>query len=67
MDGKPLPGDLDFDTGLSELGVPSTDIAAFGKLVAEEFGITLDPHACAVKTLRALVQGVEAHTYGARN
>ena len=61
-DGKPPPVDLDFDTGLTELGVPSTHATTFARAIAGEFGITFDPTACTVKTLAGLVRGIKAQT-----
>ncbi len=56
VDGKPLPEPLDFGTGLTELGVSSMDVVAFAKVVAEDFGVTFTPEACAtIKTLDELV------------
>ena len=56
VDGKPLPEPLDFGTGLTDLGVSSMDVVAFAKVVAEDFGVTFTPEACAtIKTLDELV------------
>ena len=46
VDGKPLPQPVDFSTGLSEVGVSSMDIVAFGKVVAREFNVDFTPEVC---------------------
>ena len=63
VDGKPLPQPVDFNTGLSEVGVSSMDIVAFGKVVAQDFGVTLTPEVCAnISTLDDLVKCLDAQT-----
>ena len=52
---------VDLDSGLSELGVPSMDVVAFAKLVAQEFNLAFSPEDCArLKTLRDLVEFIDA-------
>ena len=61
VDGKPLPEPLDFSTGLTELGVSSMDVVSFAKVVAEDFGATFTPEACAtIKTLDELVKCLDS-------
>ena len=63
VDGKPLPQPVDFSTGLSELGVSSMDIVAFGKVVAQDFGVTLTPEVCeTVSNLNELVKCLDSQT-----
>ena len=50
VDGKPLPQPVDFSQGLSDAGVSSMDIVAFGKVVAQEFDINFTPEICASLT-----------------
>ena len=53
--------EVDLDSGLSELGVPSMDVVAFAKLVAQEFNLAFSPEDCArLKTLRDLVEFIDA-------
>lgn len=63
VDGKPLAQPVDFSTGLSELGVSSMDIVAFGKVVAQDFGVTLTPEVCeTVSNLNELVKCLDSQT-----
>lgn len=57
VDGKPLPQPVDFSTGLTEVGVSSMEIVAFGKVVAQEFDVDFTPEICArLATLNDLVK-----------
>ena len=47
VDRKPLPQPVDFSLGLTEIGVSSMDIAAFAKVVAQEFDVSFTPEICA--------------------
>ena len=61
VDGKPLPEPVDFSTGLTDVGVSSMDIVAFAKVVAQDFGVTFTPEACAsIKTLDELVKCLDS-------
>ncbi len=61
VDGQPLGPSLDLDTGLAEAGVPSMDIVAFAKLVAQEFNLTFSPEDCArLNNLRDLIEFIDA-------
>lgn len=61
VDGQPLDPSLSLDSGLSEVGVPSMDVVAFAKLVAQEFNLAFSPEDCArLKTLRDLVEFIDA-------
>lgn len=61
VDGQPLDPSLSLDSGLSEAGVPSMDVVAFAKLVAQEFNLAFSPEDCArLKTLRDLVEFIDA-------
>ena len=56
VDGEPLSADLDLDSSLSDYGVSSLDMVAFGELVAREFGATITTEDCAKLTsLRSLI------------
>ncbi len=61
VDGQPLGPSLDLDIGLGEAGVPSMDIVAFAKLVAQEFNLTFSPEDCArLNNLRDLIEYIDA-------
>ena len=61
VDGKPLPEPVDFSRGLTEVGVSSMDIVAFGKVVAQDFNVTLTPEVCAtVSNLNDLVKCLDS-------
>lgn len=56
VDGKPLSSSLDLGTSLSDAGVSSMDIVAFGKVVAQEFNITFTPDQCpTINSLQDLI------------
>lgn len=58
--GEPLPEPVDFDTSLSDAGVSSMDVVAFGKVVASEFNISLTAEDCArLNTLSALAAFID--------
>ena len=60
VDGKPidLPGDLDIS--LTEAGVPSTDVVALTKLIAQEYGVEFSPDQCEeLNTLKKVVAYVD--------
>lgn len=46
VDGKPLSSSLDLSVSLSEAGVSSMDQLSFGKVVAQEFNVTLTAEDC---------------------
>lgn len=48
VDGKALDVPEDLNISLSDAGVPSTDIVALGKLIAQEFDVTITLDDCAV-------------------
>ncbi len=61
VDGQPLNLSEDMNTGLTELGVSSLDIAAFAKLVSQEFNITFTIEDCeTVNTLQKLVGHIDS-------
>lgn len=63
VDGKSVGPVDDMNTSLSALGVSSVDIVAFGRLVINEFGISMSAEDCAkVPTLAALVDFVDAQS-----
>ena len=61
VDGQPLDLSADLNTGLTELGVSSTDVVAFAKLVSKEFNITLTIEDCErLNTIRKLIDHINA-------
>ena len=46
VDGKPIDIPEDLNISLIESGVPSTDLVAFAKLVAQEFNVKFTPEHC---------------------
>ena len=47
VDGKALDVPEDLNLSLSDAGVPSTDIVALGKLIAQDFNVTFTLDDCA--------------------
>lgn len=63
VDGKPVGPVNDMSSSLSDLGVSSVDIVAFGRLVVNEFGISMSADDCGkIPTLAALVEFVDAQS-----
>ena len=63
VDGQPLALPEDLNTRLSDLGVSSLDILAFGKVVAREFNITFTPEDCPkADTVRKLIDFIDSRT-----
>ncbi len=61
VDGQSVGPVNDMNTSLSDLGVSSVDIVAFGRLVVNEFGISMSADDCTkIPTLAALVEFVDA-------
>lgn len=62
VDGQSVQVD-DLNTGLSDLGVSSVDIVAFGRVVVKEFGISMSVEDCGnIPTLAALADFVDAQS-----
>ncbi len=57
VDGKPLDASLDLNSSLSDLGVSSMDIVAFGKVVGKDFGVTISREDC--PTLNSLQELID--------
>ena len=56
VDGKPIALPDDLDISLTEAGVPSTDVVALTKLIAQEYGVEFSPDQCAeLNTLKKVV------------
>ena len=56
LDGKPIDLPDDLDISLTEAGVPSTDVVALTKLIAQEYGVEFSPDQCAeLNTLKKVV------------
>ncbi len=63
VDGKPVGPVNDLSSSLSDLGVSSVDIVAFGRLVVKEFGISMAAEDCGkIPNLAALVDFVDAQS-----
>ncbi len=63
VDGQSVGPVDDLNTSLSDLGVSSVDIVAFGRVVVSEFGISMSAEDCAdIPTLAALVDFVDAQS-----
>ena len=61
VDGQPISVPDDLNISLMESGVPSTDIVALGKLIADEFNVSVTPEDCAsISSLPDLVAFLEA-------
>ena len=50
VDGKALDVPADLNISLADAGVSSTDIVALGKLIAQDFNVTITLDDCAVLT-----------------
>ncbi len=50
VDGKALEVPEDLNLSLSDAGVPSTDMVALAKLIAQDFNVTFTPDDCAALT-----------------
>ena len=56
VDGKPIDLPDDLDISLTEAGVPSTDVVALTKLIAQEYGVEFTPDQCGeLNTLKKVV------------
>lgn len=56
VDGKPIALPDDLDISLTEAGVPSTDVVALTKVIAQEYGVEFSPDQCAeLNTLKKVV------------
>ncbi len=63
VDGQPLNLPEDLNTRLTTLGVSSLDVVAFGKVVAQEFNVTLTPEDCVkVDTVQKLIDFIDSRT-----
>ena len=63
IDGQPLNLPEDLNTRLTALGVSSLDVVAFGKVVAQEFNVTMTPEDCVeVNTVRKLIDFIDSRT-----
>ncbi|MYA60940.1 MAG: acyl carrier protein [Chloroflexi bacterium] len=63
VDGQSVGPVNDLNTSLSDLGVSSVDIVAFGRLVVNEFGISMSAEDCAdIPTLADLVKFVDGQS-----
>ena len=61
VDGQPIAQPINLDSNLSDAGVSSMDVVAFGKLVNEEFNANLSVEDCSkLPTLRALIDHLDA-------
>ena len=61
VDGQPLSVPEDLNISLMESGVPSTDIVALARLIAQEFNVTFTPEDCAsLNSLRAVADFIDA-------
>ena len=60
VDGMSVSVGDDLNVSLSSLGVSSVDIVSFGKLVNQEFGLSLTVEDCAnIATLQELVDRID--------
>lgn len=56
VDGQPLDSSMSLDTSLADHGVSSLEMVAFGKVVAQDFGVTLSTEDCAsINTVQGLI------------
>ena len=62
VDGEAVDGaSIDFNGGLTTVGVSSMDVVSFGRVLQDEFGVELDPSKCAeLPTLAQLVEYLDS-------
>ncbi len=61
VDGKPLSASLDLTTSLADAGVSSMDILSFGKVVAQEFNVSLTAEDCpSIENLQQLIDFLDS-------
>ena len=61
LDGKSIDIPEDMDINLSEAGVPSTDLLALGKLIAQDFNVPLTPEdAATFNNLKKIVEYIDS-------
>ena len=61
VDGQALSVPDDLSISLMESGVPSTDIVALARLIAQEFSVTFTPEDCAsLNSLQAVADFIDA-------
>ena len=61
VDGKPLSASLDLTASLADAGVSSMDVLSFGKVVAQEFNVSLTPEDCSnIENLQALINFIDS-------
>ena len=63
VDGQPLNLPDDLNARLTTLGLSSLDVVAFGKMVAQEFNVTLTPEDCMkLDTVRKFIDFIDSRT-----
>lgn len=61
VDGQPIDSSLPLDSKLMDVGVSSTDLVAFAKVLQDEFGVTFAPEDCVeVSTIGGLVEYLDS-------
>lgn len=63
VDGKPLSSSLDLNTSLTDAGVSSMDVVAFGKVVGQEFNLTFTREQCpTINSLQELIDFIDSQS-----
>ena len=61
VDGQPIDVPQDLNFSLIEVGVPSTDLVAFAKLVSQEFNVTFTVEQCTqLKSMQEVVEFIDS-------
>ena len=61
VDGKPLSSSIDLNTSLTDAGVSSMDVVAFGKVVGQEFNLTFTRDQCpTINSLQELIDFIDS-------
>ena len=62
VDGQPVSADLDLDTSLTDVGVPSMDLVSFAGVIQDEFNVKFTPEQCTELTsLAAVIEYLDAN------
>ncbi len=63
VEGRTAGQPLDLNSSLRDSGVSSLDIVAFGKIVAQDFSVSMTPDDCAtINTIGALIDFLDSRS-----
>lgn len=62
VDGQPVDRSLPLDSSLMDAGVSSMELAAFARVIQQEFSVKFAPENCAeIQSLAGLIQFLDAN------